>query len=107
MQNIGYLLIFFGMISAFFSLFATLFKMEDFYAKQHGSGLNDSFSIPLIILGVSIISSNFLFFLKSIFAIFFFIITSATACHALSSLYYQENNLKQNNEMVKKNGNFE
>ncbi len=95
LQNFGQSIVFLGVISSIFSIFATFFKMKDFYSKQHGSGLNDSFALPLIILGVGILSSDFLFFLECTLCVFFFIITSATSCHCISSLYYEEH-MKQN-----------
>jgi monovalent cation/proton antiporter MnhG/PhaG subunit len=91
LQSFGLVIIFFGLIASIFSIFATFFKIDDFYAKQHGSGLNDSFAIPLIIIGSGIFSLNLLFFFKSVFVIFFFVITSATSCHCISSIYYREN----------------
>ena len=97
LQYFGLMISFFGVISAIFSIYAIFFKMKDFYSKQHGSGLNDSFAIPIIIFGSGVFSLDFLFFLKLVFVIFFFVITSATSCHCISSLYYQEN-LDDNSE---------
>jgi monovalent cation/proton antiporter MnhG/PhaG subunit len=97
LQSFGLILILIGIFSSIFSIFTTIFKMNEVFSKQHTSGINDSFSISLIILGGAIFYFNLLFFIKSVFIIFFFIIAAATSCHCISSLYYQENLEKQSN----------
>jgi multicomponent Na+:H+ antiporter subunit G len=59
-------------------------RMQDFYTRSHPAGINDSMSLPLILIGVLFKIEPSLTSAKIILIIIFSMITSATASHALT-----------------------
>lgn len=61
-----------------------ILRMPDLFTRLHPAGLADSFGAPLVLIGVAIQNGFSLFSAKIILLIFFLLITSPTATHALS-----------------------
>ena len=61
-----------------------LVRMPDFFSRLHPAGISDSIGLPLILLAI-MLQSEFGFVTAKIFLIIIFsMLTSSTACHALS-----------------------
>lgn len=61
-----------------------MMRMPDFYTRLHPAGVMDSMGAPLILVGLTLHSTEGLVAVKLILLIFFLIITGPTACHALA-----------------------
>ncbi len=61
-----------------------ILRMPDLFTRLHPAGLSDSFGAPLVLIGVAIQNGFTLFSAKLIMLIFFLLVTSPTATHALS-----------------------
>lgn len=73
-------------LGAFFSLTGAygLFRFPDFFTRVHAASVTDSLATILIIVGL-ILQTNFdLIAVKLLFILFFLLLTSPTASHALA-----------------------
>lgn len=61
-----------------------LIRMKDFFTRTHPAGINDSLSLPLILIGILLKLEPSLVMVKLIIIIAFSMITAATASHALT-----------------------
>jgi multicomponent Na+:H+ antiporter subunit G len=61
-----------------------LMRMPDFFTRLHPAGLTDSFGAPLVLIGVAIQDGFTLYSAKLLLLIFFILITTPTATHALA-----------------------
>lgn len=61
-----------------------LVRLPDFYSRLHGGGVTDTAGAGLILIGLMIYSGFNLETVKLMMILFFFLITSPSACHALA-----------------------
>jgi len=61
-----------------------LVRLPDFYSRLHSGGITDTAGAGLILLGLMIYSGLNLETLKLMMILFFFLIASPSACHALA-----------------------
>jgi multicomponent Na+:H+ antiporter subunit G len=61
-----------------------LLRLPDFYSRLHGGGVTDTAGAGLILIGLMIYSGFNLETLKLMMILFFFLLTSPSACHALA-----------------------
>ncbi len=61
-----------------------ILRMPDFFSRLHPAGISDSIGLPLILLGILFNTEFGLITAKIVFIIVFSMLTSSTACHALS-----------------------
>jgi multicomponent Na+:H+ antiporter subunit G len=61
-----------------------LVRLPDFYSRLHGGGVTDTAGAGLILIGLMIYSGFHLETVKLMMILFFFLITSPSACHALA-----------------------
>lgn len=59
-------------------------RLPDFYSRLHSGGVTDTAGAGLILLGLMIYSGFNLVTAKLLMILFFFLITSPSACHALA-----------------------
>ncbi len=59
-------------------------RMEDFFTRTHPAGINDSLSMPVILVGILLKLEPSLIMVKFILIIVFSMITTSTASHALT-----------------------
>lgn len=59
-------------------------RMKDFFTRAHPAGINDSLSLPLILIGILLKIEPSLLMAKFILIIIFSMITTSTATHALT-----------------------
>lgn len=71
---------------AFFSLTGAfgLFRFPDFFTRVHAASVTDSIATILIIVGLILVSDFGLVAVKLLFILFFLLLTSPTASHALA-----------------------
>jgi multicomponent Na+:H+ antiporter subunit G len=60
-----------------------LVRMKDFFTRTHPAGINDSLSLPLILIGILLKLEPGLVMGKLIVIIIFSVVTTSTASHAL------------------------
>ena len=65
-----------------------LVRFPDFYTRIHASGLTDTLGAGLIVLGLMLQAGLTLITAKLVFILFFLLITSPTANHALVKAAY-------------------
>jgi multicomponent Na+:H+ antiporter subunit G len=87
---IGISVSYFGLFAAIISVLGVMFYGKDPYQKMHCAGINDSFGMPLMLIGVAILSTNIFASFKLVITIFFLLITCATSAHCICTLYYKE-----------------
>jgi multicomponent Na+:H+ antiporter subunit G len=82
-ENIGYFCLLAG---AFFLLTSAvgLWRMPDFFTRLHPAGVADSMGIPLILIGITLLSPIGIITVKILLLLIFALYTSATSCHALA-----------------------
>ncbi|MCU0712794.1 MAG: monovalent cation/H(+) antiporter subunit G [Pirellula sp.] len=61
-----------------------LVRLPDFYSRLHGGGVTDTAGVGLILVGLMIYSGFNLVTFKLVMILFFFLLTSPSACHALA-----------------------
>lgn len=61
-----------------------LVKLPDFYARLHSAGVTDTAGAGLILFGLMVHSGFNLTTVKLMMILFFFMMTSPSACHALA-----------------------
>jgi multicomponent Na+:H+ antiporter subunit G len=61
-----------------------LLRLPDFYSRLHGGGVTDTAGAGLILVGLMIYSGFNLETLKLMMILFFFLLSSPSACHALA-----------------------
>lgn len=61
-------------------------RMPDFFSRLHPAGISDALGLPLMLLGVLCHMDLGLVSVKIMLIVFFAVITSATACHALAKV---------------------
>ena len=61
-----------------------LVRLPDFYSRLHSGGITDTAGAGLILVGLMIYSGFNLETLKLVMILFFFLIASPSACHALA-----------------------
>ena len=61
-----------------------LLRLPDFYARLHGAGVIDTLGASLILVGLMLQAGLSLVTVKLIFILFFLLITSPTATHAIA-----------------------
>ena len=83
LEIIGDIFLLLGAISILTSAIG-LIRMEDFFSRSHPAGINDSFSLPLILIGILLQIEPSLVMVKFILLIVFSMITASTASHALT-----------------------
>lgn len=59
-------------------------RMSDFFTRTHPAGINDSLSLPLILIGILLKLEPSIIMAKFILIIIFSMITASTASHALT-----------------------
>lgn len=96
--------IFFGLTGA-----VGLFRFPDFFTRVHAASVTDSIAAILIISGLILQSDFGLTAIKLIFIMFFLLVTSPTASHALAKsarhggmLSISEHQAKENDSARKK-----
>ena len=61
-----------------------LLRLPDFYARLHGAGIIDTLGAGLILLGLMLQAGFSLVTVKLFFVLFFILVTSPTATHAIA-----------------------
>lgn len=61
-----------------------LLRLPDFYARLHGAGIIDTLGAGLILIGLMLQAGLSLLTVKLLFVLFFILITSPTATHAIA-----------------------
>ncbi len=61
-----------------------LLRLPDFYARLHGAGIIDTLGAGLILIGLMLQTGFSLVTVKLLFVLFFILITSPTATHAIA-----------------------
>ena len=61
-----------------------LLRLPDFYARLHGAGIIDTLGAGLILIGLMLQAGLSLVTVKLVFVLFFILITSPTATHAIA-----------------------
>ena len=61
-----------------------LLRLPDFYARLHGAGIIDALGAGLILIGLMLQAGLSLVTVKLLFVLFFILITSPTATHAIA-----------------------
>ena len=61
-----------------------LLRLPDFYARLHGAGIIDTLGAGLILIGLMLQAGLSLVTVKLLFVLFFILITSPTATHAIA-----------------------
>lgn len=61
-----------------------LLRLPDFYARLHGAGIIDTLGAGLILIGLMLQAGLSLVTVKLLFILFFILITSPTATHAIA-----------------------
>lgn len=61
-----------------------LIRLPDFYSRLHSGGITDTAGAGLIFVGLMVYSGFNLTTVKLFMILFFFIVTSPSACHALA-----------------------
>lgn len=61
-----------------------LLRLPDFYARLHGAGIIDTLGAGLILFGLMLQAGFSLVTVKLLFVLFFILITSPTATHAIA-----------------------
>lgn len=71
---------------AFFSIVGGfgIVRMPEFFSRMHAGGITDTLGAGLVITGLMFLSDGVLPLAKLVMILFFLIITSPTACHALA-----------------------
>lgn len=71
---------------AFFSIIGGIgiVRLPDFFSRLHGGGITDTLGAGLVLLGLLVMSDNFLTASKLICILAFLAVTSPTSCHALA-----------------------
>ncbi|MEM7050955.1 MAG: monovalent cation/H(+) antiporter subunit G [Acidobacteriota bacterium] len=59
-------------------------RLPDFFSRTHGAGITDTMGATLVISGLMIEAGLSLVTLKLLLILFFLLVTSPTACHALT-----------------------
>lgn len=74
------------LLGAFFALTGALgmLRMTDFFSRLHPAGVTDSLGVPLVLIGLMLHSGFSLASGKLLLIMFFLLLTSPTACHALA-----------------------
>ena len=77
-------------ISLFFIITSIigLIRMPNFYTKLHASGIADSFAIPLLLIGVSLLQDSYVIILKIILIILSMLILGPVNTHAIANSRY-------------------
>ena len=82
-EILGYVIIFVGMLFLITSLIG-LIRFPDFYSKIHGASIADSFAIPLILIGLGMITQDFWIFTKFFLLAILLLIIQPVSCHAIA-----------------------
>ena len=61
-----------------------LLRLPDFYSRMHGGGLTDTLGAGLVLLGLMFQAGLTLITVKLVMILFFLLVTSPTAGHALA-----------------------
>jgi len=74
-------------LGAFFSVVSAVgvLRLPDVYSRMHASGINDTVGATLILLGLAIHSGPNLTSVKLTLVLFFLLVASPTASHALAN----------------------
>ena len=59
-------------------------RLPEFFSRMHGGGITDTLGAGLIVLGLALQAGLGLAVVKLLMILFFLLITSPTACHALA-----------------------
>lgn len=78
-----------------------LLRMPDFFTRLHPAGIVDAAGIPLILLGLMLISGFTLFSAKIFILLLFLLLASPTACHALAKAAYLARDEKKKSKAEK------
>jgi multicomponent Na+:H+ antiporter subunit G len=72
---------------AFFCLVGAIgvVRLPDVYARMHASGINDTLGAALVLLGLAVHSGPNLTSVKLVLVLFFLLVASPTASHALAN----------------------
>ena len=95
---IGYLLILSAMFFVITSLVG-LIRLPDYYSKVHACSILDSFAIPLIFLGLGMVSEDIVIFIKLIILSLIYLCVTPVSCYAISfarKIFYTEEHNCQN-----------
>ena len=94
---VGYLILTIGIFFILTS-FVGMIRFPDFFSKVHAASITDSFAIPFSLLGLSMISTNFLVSIKLLIIAILYLIISPLAVNSLAKagyLYKDSNNKKK------------
>lgn len=61
-----------------------ILRMPDFFTRLHPAGVTDAMGMPLVLIGLMLLSGWTLTTLKLFFLLVFLLFASPTACHALA-----------------------
>ena len=61
-----------------------LIRLPDFYSRLHGAGIIDTLGAGLILIGLMLQAGLSLITVKLLFVLFFILVTSPTATHAIA-----------------------
>jgi len=77
---------------AFFAVVGVigLIRLPDFFCRTHGGGVTDTMGAGLIFIGLMFQSGLSTITLKLVVILFFLLVTSPTACHALTKAALEE-----------------
>lgn len=79
----GYIVIFVAILFLITSLLG-LIRFPDFYSKVHSTSIADSFAIPLLLMGLGIVSNDLWIFSKFVLLVIFIIIIQPVSCHSIT-----------------------
>jgi multicomponent Na+:H+ antiporter subunit G len=94
---IGYLILIVGLFFILTS-FIGMIRFPDFFSKVHAASITDSFAIPFSLVGLSMISTNFLLSIKLLIIAILYLILSPLSANSLAKaayLYKDLNNKKK------------
>lgn len=83
MEYIGYTLIALGLFLVLSGSVGVL-RFPDFFTRVHAAGVTDSLGAPLCILGIICLDGFTIISAKLFILILLLLLTSPTACHAIS-----------------------
>jgi len=91
MEYIGYILIALGLFLVLSGSIGVL-RFPDYFTRVHAAGVTDSMGAPLCILGVMFLEGWTIFSAKLLILIILLLLTSPTACHAISKAAFLDRN---------------
>ena len=77
-------------------------RMPEFFSRMHAGGITDTLGAGLVLTGLMFLSDGILPLIKLMMILFFLLVTSPTACHALAkSAISQGMNPELENDVIR------